>query len=64
MDDGENGSILWDLKSQDGNIWYRIDPSKINTVNDIALLLDAINIKFQKTHSEFHLISHLLKKEK
>lgn len=57
---------LWDMNVVDPDVpvWYRIDPSKIKTVKDIALLLDAINIKFIKTHEDFDKISHLLKEEK
>lgn len=54
---------LWNIKQCD-NIWYRIDPSKVKTIKDVVILLDAINIKFNKTHPGFHLISHLLKEEK
>jgi len=57
---------LWDMNivDPDAPVWYRIDASKIKTVQDIVVLLDAINIKFLKTHTDFDKISHLLKEEK
>ena len=55
---------LWDIAATThSGSWYRIDPTKIKTVEDIALLLDAINIKFIETHYDFEKIAHLLKKE-
>lgn len=58
----DDSTLIWGPEKKNYT-WYRIDPSKIKTVKDIALLLDAINIKFQTSHPEFDLISHLLKKE-
>lgn len=58
---------LWDMTTTTNTIgkqtWYRIDPSKIETVQDIAMLLHAINIKFIDDHPDFPKIAHLLKKE-
>ena len=66
-DDAKNTSVDFDLSEVTWShlepSWYRIDPEKVKTVQDIAKLLDAINIKFLDTHSEFDKISHLLSPE-
>jgi len=54
---------LWDMTAKKEG-WWRIDPSKIKTVQDIVMILHAINIKFVNTHPDFDKISHLLKEEK
>ena len=46
-----------------GAEWYRIDPSKVKTFDDVIRLLDAINIKFIDTHEDFDKISDLLTRE-
>ncbi|RLA20434.1 MAG: hypothetical protein DRQ62_10545 [Gammaproteobacteria bacterium] len=44
--------------------WYKLDTSKIKTVDDIVNILDAIDIKFVKGHRLFNKIEKYLKADK
>jgi len=46
----------------DKNKMYQIDGTKIKTLNDVAVLIDAIQISFGTDHQSFENIKHLLKK--
>ena len=61
MDELDTTGITWEETKPE---WYRIDPSKVKTFNDVVRLLDAINIKFIDTHEDFDKISDLLSVEK
>jgi hypothetical protein len=57
--------------SEPGEIWggaepdhnaYRIDPSKIKTLDDVIRIIDALNIMVDRTYPDFEQIADLVTK--